>query len=388
VNLRLVCAVLGIAGCLAVAGCSSSSSSSASNTSSPPSGTASTSSSKSAVVSAAEAAVSQYEAPQPSLSIPPITKPIPKDVRLAILTCANVPSCQAETNGTAAAAKALGWTVQQYQSPLTPQGYQSTWASLLQGNPTAIVYSSLFPNTNIASDLAEVKARHIPMVSISPYTTDAPPAAAAQGARATVAGPPMYADDGKLMADVIVADAKGAANTLFVWDPTFSGIHGAVYNAYKQEIQAADGTVSVLQISIANVGQTVPSQVVSYLQQHPDIKYVAFSVSDFDAGVAPALAAAGLAGKVKIVSRAPEASNLLAVKDGQEFAEVADENIAGGWRSTDDMLRALSGEPVYQVDPSGWHQIFVQSNVTETTEAPPTPGVPQSFLKAWNLASS
>ena len=178
------------------------------------------------------------------------------------------------------------------------------------------------------------------------------------------------------------------ANTLWVWDPTFSGIHGAIYGAFQQEIEAAGGSVSVLQISIANVGQTVPSQVVSYLQQHPDIKYVAFAVSDFDAGVGPALAGAGLAGKVKIVSRAPEASNLVAVKNGQEFAEVADENIAGGWRSTDDMLRVLAGEPVYQVDPSGWHQIFVQGNVTETAEAPPTPGVPQSFLKAWNLASS
>jgi hypothetical protein len=391
VNLRLVCAVLGVAGCLAVAGCSSSS---ATNTSSPSSrtaqsgATASTSSGKSVVVSAAVAAVSQYEAPQPPLSIPQITKPIPKGVRLAILTCANVPSCQAETNGTAAAAEALGWTVQQYQSPLTPQGYQSTWTSMLQGNPTAIVYSSLFPNTNVASDLAEVKARHIPMVSISPYTSDAPPAAAAQGARATVAGPPMYAADGKLMADVVIADAKGAANTLFVWDPTFSGIHGPVYDAFQQGIVAAGGAVSVLQISIANVGQTVPSQVVSYLQQHPDIQYVAFVVSDFDAGVAPALAGAGLAAKVKIVSRAPEASNLLAVKDGQEFAEVADENIAGGWRSTDDMLRVLSGEPIDQIDPSGWHQIFVKSNVTQTTQAPPTPGVPQSFLKAWNLASS
>jgi hypothetical protein len=391
VNLRLACAALGIAGCFAAVGCSSSGS-----TSSPSSGTAQSGSatatssggSTSAVVSAAEAAVSQFEAPQQALSIPPITKPVPKGVRLAILTCANQPSCQAETNGTAAAAAALGWNVKQYQAPLTPQGYQSTWASMLQGNPTAIVYSALFPNTNIAADLAQVKARHIPLVSISPYTIDAPPAAAADGARATVAGPPMYAADGKLMADVIVAEAKGAASTLFVWDPTFSGIHGPIYNAFTQEIKAAGGSVSVLQISVANVGQSVPSQVVSYLQQHPDIEYVAFGVSDFDAGVAPALAGAGLADRVKIVARAPEAANLLAVKDGQEFAEVADENIAGGWRSTDDMLRVLTGEPIDQVDPAGWQQIFVKSNVTQTTEAPPTPGIPQSFLKAWNLASS
>jgi hypothetical protein len=382
VNLWLVGVVLGIVVCLAAAGCgSSSSNTSDSNGSSSSRETGG----DSAVVRSAEAAVKQYEAPQPSLSIPPITKPLPTDVRLAILTCANVPSCQAETNGTAAAAQKLGWDVKQYQAPLTPQGYESTWTSLLESNPTAIVYSSLFPNTNISSDLAQVNAKHIPMVSISPYTIDAPPAAAADGAQATVAGPPMYADDGKLMADVIVADAKGPANTLWVWDPTFAGIHGPIKAAFTKEIEAAGGTVSVLQISVANVGQSVPGQVVDYLQTHPNINYVAFAVSDFDAGVAPALAAAGLAGKVKIVARAPEASNLVAVKDGQEFAEVADENIAGGWRSTDDMLRILTGERIVSVDPSGWHQVFVKSNVTETTEAPPTPGVPGSFLNAWKL---
>jgi Periplasmic binding protein domain len=339
-----------------------------------------------AAVAAADAAVKQYEAPQPALAIPPTTKPLPKHVRLAILTCANQPSCQAETNGTAAAAEKLGWSVKQYQSPLTPQGYQATWTSLLQGKPNAIIYSSLFPNPNIASDLAQVNADHIPSVSISPYTVDAAPNKAADGAKATVAGPPMYQADGELMGDVVVANAKGPADTLFVWDPTFSGIHGPVKQGFTSVVEGAGGTVSVLQISAANVGQSVPGQVVSYLQQHTGVKYVAFVVSDFDAGVAPALKAAGLASRVKIISRAPEASNLVAVKDGQEFAEVADENIAGGWRSTDDMLRILSGEPIYQVDPSGWHQIFVKGDVTETSVAPPTPGVPDAFLKAWHLA--
>jgi len=282
----------------------------------------------------------------------------------------------------------VGWSVRQYQTALTPQGYQSAWTSLLQGQPTAIVYSAIFPNANIAVDLAQVNARHMPMVSISPYTVDAPPLSAAEGAKATVAGPPMYADDGRLMADVIIADAKGPANVLWIWDPTFSGIHGPIKAAFDQVMQGAGGKVSTLQISVADVGQRVPGQVVNYLQQHPDIKYLAFSVSDFDAGVAPALAAAGLAGKVKIVTRAPQAANLLAVKDGQEFAEVADENIAGGWRSTDDMIRVLSGTPVDQVDPSGWHQIFVQGNITQTSTAPPTPGTPSSFLKAWHVSGS
>jgi hypothetical protein len=390
-KLRLVGAGLLVTACIAGAGCGSTSSSSSSATSATQSanvGSGASGGGSNSTVAAAQAAVTKYEAPQAPLSIPPLTKPIPKNVHLAILTCANQPSCQAETNGTAAAAEKVGWSVRQYQAVLTPQGYQAAWTSMLQGNPSAIIYSAIFPNPNIAADLAKVNAQHIPMVSISPYTVDAPPAAAAYGAKATVAGPPMYADDGKLMADVIIADAKGPADVLWIWDPVFSGIHGPIKAAFDQAIQAAGGKVSTLQISVANVGQQVPGQVVNYLQQHPEIKYLAFSVSDFDAGVAPALAAAGLAGKVKIVSRAPEAANLLAVKDGQEFAEVADENVAGGWRSTDDMIRVLSGTPVDQVDPSGWHQIFVKGNVTQTSIAPPTPGTPSSFLKAWHLSGS
>ena len=339
-----------------------------------------------AAVAAAEAAVKKYEAVQHAIYIPPLTKPIPRHVRLAVLSCANQPACQTETAGTVAAAQKLGWTVQEYHSPLTPQGYQATWTSVLQGNPTAIIYAAIFPNANVAATLKQVRARHIPMVSISPLVADTPPAAAADGVKATVAGPAMSSSSGKLMGDAVVADAKGPAHALWVWDPTFAGIHQPIKDAFTKVVASAGGSVSVLQISVANIGQSVPGQIVSYLQSNPSIKYVVFAVSDFDAGVAQALAGAGLASHVKIVARVPEASNLVALKSGQEFAEVADELAAGGWRTADDMVRILSGEPIYQVDPAGWHQIFTKSNVTETNGAPPTPGVPGAFLKAWHLS--
>jgi hypothetical protein len=257
----------------------------------------------------------------------------------------------------------------------------------MQGNPTAIIYSAIFPDANIASILAEVKSRGIPTVSISPYTKDAAGSPTAIGpARVSVVGPTLYEADGKLMGDVIVADAGGPAQVLFVWDPNFSGIHGPVKTGLDTVVQGAGGSVSTLNISAANVGQSVPSQVVSYLQSHPSIKYLAFVVSDFEAGVVPALHAAGLADKVKIVSRAPEAANLVALKNGSELAQVADENIAGGWRCTDAMIRLLSGTPT-ENDVSGWHQIFVKDNVTETSQQPVTPGVPDSFVTAWKISS-
>ena len=342
----------------------------------------------SASARAAQAQVAKFVKPQPAITLPALTKPVPKNVHLAILTCANQPSCQSETDGAAAAAEALGWSVKQYQSALTPQGYQQSWTSLMQGNPTAIIYSALFPDANIASILAQVKQRHIPTVSISPLSKDAAGSPTATGpAKVTVVGPALYKSDGTLMGDVIVADAEGPAKVLWVWDPNFAGIHGPIKAGLDGVVKGAGGSVSTLEVSVANVGQSVPSQVVSYLQSHTDVKYIALAVSDFGAGVPAALAAAGLSDKVKIVARAPQAANLVALKEGKEFAEVADENVAGGWRCTDAIIRLLSGTPV-ENNVEGWHQIFVKHNVTDASKQPSTPGMPGSFLKAWKMAGS
>jgi hypothetical protein len=75
------------------------------------------------------------------------------------------------------------------------------------------------------------------------------------------------------------------------------------------------------------------------------------------------------------------------VKGGSEFAEVGEEDACNGYRAVDGLIRLMEGVPLgpFATDPSGWHQIFVKDNVTETTSAPPTPGCPSAFLKAWHV---
>ena len=373
-----------------LAGCSSSSTtangSSTMNSAAPAAVSSAGSASLPAAVSAAKAQVAKYEKVQPPISVPPLGKPAPTGVTLAVLTCANQPSCEAATNGAVDGAKALGWKVNQYQSPLTPQGYQATWTALMQGKPTAIVYSALFPDANISSILSQVKSQGIPTVSISPHSGDTAGSPTATGpAKATTVGPALYKADGALMGDVVVADAGGPTQTLWVWDPNFSEIHGPIKAGFENVVKGAGGSTSTLEVSVANVGQSVPSQVVSYLQAHPDITYVAFAVSDFEAGVIPALKSAGLSDKVKLVGRAPQGANLAALKNGEEFAEVADESSAAGWRATDAIVRILTKEPV-ENDVPGWRQIFTKDNVTQTSTVPVTPGLPDSFLTAWKVS--
>jgi ABC-type sugar transport system substrate-binding protein len=125
---------------------------------------------------------------------------------------------------------------------------------------------------------------------------------------------------------------------------------------------------------------------VSFVQRHPEIKYLAFALNDFTVGVPEALKAAGVAAKVKIVSRAPQLPNLKAIADGDQYAAVADEDVAGGLRGLDGLARALVGDPLDPCCrfPDGWHQIY-RKNTVDPSKPSATPGVPDSFLKAWRI---
>jgi len=333
----------------------------------------------------AEALVAKFSAVQPPVAVPRSTEPNPKEVRLAIQSFSNNPAAATTTDAAVAAAKALGWSVKVYFATLTPEGYQSTWKTMLQDNPTAIFANANFPNTLIAAQLEQAQARKIPIVTTAPYTTDAAPA---DGIRATVAGEPMRMVSGKLMAATVIADGKGPADVLYVFAPAFEGLLGPIGTTFTKEIEAAGGKVARLEIGAADIGQAIPGQVVNYLQRHPRIKYVAFVVSQVSSGVPQALSSSGLSDKVKLVSTVPQATDLAAIKGGQEFAAVADENAGAGWRAVDDLLRILTGQKNFDINAAGWHQILVKGNITQTKTVPQSSGIPDAYLKAWGVSGT
>jgi hypothetical protein len=326
--------------------------------------------------------VAKYEAQQPSITVPALPQKPPTGKTLALITC-QLPACESVTSAAAAAAKDLGWKVMAFNSQLTPQGYQAAWANVVQAHPSALSLEAVTPNATVSKYINQVVAAHIPWVEVAP-AGDRP---TAQGPlKASYNGYTEFTESGKLMGDVVVANSMGPASAVAVEDPSLKPILGAVVDAFSAPIVAAGGTVSQLPVNSANVGKTIPGQVVSYLQSHPSVKWVGFELSDLDVGVAPAIKAAGLSG-IKIVSRAPQASNLAAVKDGQEFAEVGEEDSCNGYRAVDGLLRMMENVSLgsFATEPAGWHQIYVQNNVTQTSSSPATPGCPSAFLKAWHL---
>ena len=331
-------------------------------------------------VAAAKADVATYTAEQAPVEVPALGTPAKPGLKLVVLTCA-FPVCRAGTDPAVEAAKTLGWDVFNAQYDFTPEGYAAGWTSALQQDPEAVIYVAGFPQDVAKDQIAEAHDRGIPLVAVS-YNA---PSLEAAGTAYAVNGAPELAESGRLMGQTIVADAGGPTDVLFVWDPTLTNTLTPVKNAMTDAVEKAGVKVQTLEVSIATVGKEIPGQVTTYLQRHPEIKYVAIALADLGAGVPQALASVGMADKVKIVSRAPQGADLAQIKSGEQFASVAEEIAASGYRAVDDVIRLSNGEDVLDTDPVGWHQIMVKDNVTQTDGPQPTPGVPDAFYEAWGL---
>jgi ribose transport system substrate-binding protein len=376
----IVGAVLALA---ALVGCGSEGSDTASTPAATRSSSAATGSNSSAAVQASNALVARFERAQPAIELPALSKRPPANLTVALVSCP-LPICQTVNHASAAAAEALGWKLKEYDTQITPEGYAATWQRVVGDRPDLIVYAVLLPNQLITKQLAQVKAEKIPAVGLAPGVTDKPSAAGPMVA--AYSGTPMMTTDGKLMGDVVVSNAGGAATTVFITDPQLKLQFGAVQSEFTKAVGAAGGSVDVLNVRTQDIGRTIPTAVVSYVQRHPDVKYLAFALNDLTAGVPEALRGAGLSDKVRIVARAPQQANLKAIADGDQYAAVADEDAAGVWRAFDALARIVIGDPL-SADlryPDGWHQIF-RKNTVDPSKPLTTPGVPDAFLAAWHV---
>ncbi|GAA4382973.1 hypothetical protein GCM10023088_49200 [Actinomadura verrucosospora] len=341
-----------------------------------------TSAAAKAVIADAEAAYAKYTRPQPAASVPALPSPAPRGKRLAIVTC-SIPVCVTLSRGAEEAASRLGWTVTTLQSNSTPQGFVSVMDQVAADPPDALAYIPTVPDSSIRPQLAKLQAAGTKITEVAPLGD---PLKQKGPVQAVVFGQSDAALTGTLMGQAVVADADGPAKSVFVWDPSFVASWGPIKNAYQKVLKGAGRQAGVLDVSNANIGKTVQGQIVSYLQAHPDTKYVALAVVDYNTGLDAALRAAGLAGKVKILSRAADASSLKAIQAGTQWASVGLELAAGGYRAVDQLIRMMMGVPLGdRADAPGWQQIYIKGNVPQTGTKPEPPDYAATYHTAWHV---
>jgi hypothetical protein len=336
-----------------------------------------------AAVKAAEAEFAEYAKEQPPIEIPVLPKKPESGKTLTITTCP-LPVCKSETEPAKEAAEELGWKVTTIEGALTPQAYQTTMSQVATNPGEMVAISPVLPNSFIKEQLDELKAKEIPIVQMAPAGDNPSPKGPVLAA---VTGPPQFAKSGQLMGDAVVNDKKGAAKTVFIWDKALAGFWQPTLDEFKKVVEGAGGSVEVLEVSQEQIGKSIPTAVVSYVQAHPEVEYLAFALSDLATGVPQSLAASGLNEQVKILSRAPQATNIENIANGTEWLTVAEENVSAGYRSIDQLARILQGVELGELEnPAGWHQIIDAENAGNYTEGVPTPkGFPEVFQEAWHL---
>lgn len=335
----------------------------------------------SAAVEAAEAEFAKFVKPQPEIEIPPLPSKPEAGKKITIVTCP-LPVCQAATSPAKEAAEELGWKVKYLQTELTPEAYQATMNQVVADPPEVFSIIASIPVELIEKQLKELAAAEVPIVAIAPVGVTPSESGPVRG---VTVGPPQFAQDGRLMGDTVVNDHGEGAKAVFITDPSLA-VWLPTQHEFTKVVEGAGGEVEVLDVEAAQIGKTIPTQVTSYVQSHPEVEYLTFALSDLAAGVPQALESSGLNEQVKILSRAPQAVNLENIKSGVEWASVADEDTAVGYRSVDQLARILAGEELGELaNPAGWAQIFTSESVTQTKEVPQPPGFPAVFREAWHL---
>lgn len=291
---------------------------------------------------------------------------VPADKTIMWIQCP-VPACIQLAEPLRDGVEALGWSLEVVPHDGTPEGVKAAYAQAVREKPDAVV-SSGFPRVMFEEELAQLAAAEIPVVQMT--VVDEP----TDGITAVVHGPKRNAEAGRQLALYTVADADGPANVLWVTTafpivvPTLEGVDGE--GGFQPTLQkyCPDCSMEVLDIPIESIGVDDSARVVAALQSNPDIDYVVGPLGDMFIGLPGALADAGIADQVTLVTHDQNPALSAAVEDGTIEAVVGFPGPENMFQIVDTLLRYFAGvdfEASYD-DMPGW--IITQGEVPSTTE--------------------
>lgn len=259
--------------------------------------------------------------------------------KLIVMPVCGVPICELFKNFTEEAVKTIGAEIKFVPLGNTPESISKGWSQVVQLKPDAVVAVGLPPAAIFKAQLDALEKAEVPVV------VHASPDQAGDGYTANLFDPAANTADGALMADYVLANAKGPAKILYLATPDFTFLNFQ-QKGFQAEIKKLCGscTVKVIPFKATDIGRVVPGRVVSYLQQKPDTNWIVPSFGDVAVGVPPALKAAGVGQDIKLASLAGTKTNWDFVKTGQQAVDLAYPHAFVSWKTVDLAARALVGQ--------------------------------------------
>jgi ABC-type sugar transport system substrate-binding protein len=315
----------------------------------------------------AAAFVAQYTQRPTAIAVDaPVDAEIPTGLEVTWIQCP-VPACVQLEQPLREAAETLGWELTTVQHEGTPESVKAAYEQAVRDEPDAVV-SSGFPRVIFDEELAQLAALDIPVVQIT--VTDPP----GDGITAVVNGPGRNARVGEQLANFVAADSGGTANAVWVTTgfpilvPEFEGDGGSGGFGPTLAAVCPDCSVSQLDVPIEALGVDAPARIVAHLQANPDVDYVVGAFGDIVGGLPGALADAGLADGVTIVTYTQNPALSAALEQGEVAAVVGFPGPENMWQAADVLARHFAGvdfETQYDDLPS-W--IITADNVPSTTD--------------------
>jgi hypothetical protein len=291
------------------------------------------------LVAEAKANVKQWSSgPSPWAINKPLSRRPPRGKVIYFLQC-GLPICQQYGNFLVAPAKALGWKLVVVNAGLTPETTGAAYAKAAQALPSGILGAAA-PVESYVTQLAIFRKHHIPYVQVGANDPPRP------GITGTDPSDDDFQTSGAVEANWVVADSNGKANTVQFSDPSYTfsvETQEGFDSAYERLCPGC--ALDQQQVSVLDIGTTLPGQVVSYVQSHPSVKYLVFTLSDLTPGVGLALKNAGLLNRIKIVSRGASPLNFANIKAGLESMAVAEMTQEGAYVGLDTLARYFVGDP-------------------------------------------
>jgi ABC-type sugar transport system substrate-binding protein len=384
-------ALLASAG-LAIVGCSSnaSSASTASSSAASASQASGSSTGEPTASQTAQSALSQYLSPAISLSVgTQLSKRPPATEKIYYLASGDLINQQILA-GVKAADSKLGWqtTVLTYNFA-NPATENSAILSAVNAGANAIIFAA----SNAASltqGLQAAKQHGVIVISDAGGNPPGTPGVTANVNSAYTSGVTW----GKLVGLGIAADAAKAGKPAHVAEitaPVFANILKPIDDEVKATVAkyCTGCTYDIVNISAPDVfAGKVPSDVVSYLQAHPDVSALSFSAAgDMQIGMSAALKAAGMS-SVSIYGVAPEEPQLQELKSGTARGYAIDPLLVTGWMCVDAVARQLVDHNASLYDTAGSPTWYVTPQSSFDAANPPqVPADYQAqFARIWHLS--
>ncbi|HEY9311905.1 hypothetical protein [Williamsia sp.] len=289
------------------------------------------------VVAEASAAMKPLEAPPTEFpDLAPLAK-LPTGKSLYVLF-PEVAVGQQISKNVALAGETMGMNVTELNIGSTPESISRAWSQVLQAQPDAVAFGG-FPTSLYARQLAEYKAKGGVFVGNSLGEEGTPDNVDFAVSTNEYAGTDQWTDT----AQWIVADSSGQANSVFFYSREYP-ILLASKDSYVAEMKKCGCPAATEEVALSTIGSGLPGEIVSYLQSHPDVNYVATAFADMNVGVPQALKAAGMADKVKLVSQAGGTLNFEYIRSGGEAANLPFDMNFIGLRIGDAVARVLAGQ--------------------------------------------